>query len=261
MTKSLAMKAIFIISILISLLNAGCATMKGWMGIGGEPVVAKPVSTIITPKFSENQNLMVTSNRQYKRMTKSRLEEESEVHAAAGSMWVGEGQSSYLFSQNKSRKEGDLLNIKIEGSAQKQVETKVSVIKKLLKQLEEQELQQQKAKEADGAGKLAMDGGKPSEGGDKAPPARAPAASGDDKKKDDEAVNIESVPTRIVERMPDGNYRLKGAQPFMIGKREYKVLVTGLVRAEDFNDDGISSNKLLDPQFDVVSLRKKESIQ
>jgi flagellar L-ring protein precursor FlgH len=45
----------------------------------------------------------------------------------------------------------------------------------------------------------------------------------------------------------------------MIGKREYKVIVTGLIRPEDFNDAGIISEKLLDPQYDVVSLRKTKS--
>jgi flagellar L-ring protein precursor FlgH len=257
--RALFFKVLFIVSIFFSLLNTGCATVSGWMGMGKDKPAeeAKATSSSNTPRFSETQNLLAPSNRQYKRMTKSRLEEESEVHAGAGSMWVGEGQSAYLFSQNKSRKEGDLLNVKIEGNAQKQVETKVAVIKKLLKQLEEQKEKENAA--ATDAGKLAMDGGKPTEGNDKAPAARTPAAVADDKKKEDEPINIESVPTRIVERLPDGNYRVKGAQPFMIGKREYRVLVTGLVRAEDFNDDGISSNRLLDSQFDVVSLRKKET--
>ena len=45
----------------------------------------------------------------------------------------------------------------------------------------------------------------------------------------------------------------------MIGKKEYKVIVTGIVRADDFNDEGIDAPKLLDPQFDIVSLRKSRS--
>ena len=64
------------------------------------------------------------------------------------------------------------------------------------------------------------------------------------------------VPTRIVELLKDGNYRVKGDQPFMIGKREYKVIVTGIVRPADFDDAGISAEKLLDPKFDIVSLKR-----
>ena len=67
---------------------------------------------------------------------------------------------------------------------------------------------------------------------------------------------MQAVPTRIVEQLKDGSYRVKGMQPFMIGKREYKVIVTGVVRPEDFDDAGIDSSKLLDSQFDIVSSRK-----
>jgi flagellar L-ring protein precursor FlgH len=67
------------------------------------------------------------------------------------------------------------------------------------------------------------------------------------------------IQTRIVERLPDGNYRIKGQQPFMIGKREYKVIIVGLLRPEDYNDEGINSSKIIDPQYDVVSIRKKET--
>jgi flagellar L-ring protein precursor FlgH len=171
-------------------------------------------------------------------------------------MWVGEGQGAYYFAQNKTRREGDILNVKLDGAAQKQVQTKVTVIKQLLKQLEEEE---QKAKE--------MQNGPPvpalaeGQSGDaaKAQASRAPASEAAKKEEGkDEPIDVQSVPTRIVERMVDGNYRVKGAQPFMIGKREYKVLVTGIIRPEDFNDEGVSSEKLLDPQYDVVSIRRSQ---
>src|SRR5690349_12624094 len=107
------MKNILLFCTIIFLLNSGCATLKGWLGMGQEP--EKVASTITTPKFSETQNLLLPSNRQYKKMTRSRMEEESELQAQAGSTWVMEGQGAYLFSQNKTRREGDLLNIKVEG--------------------------------------------------------------------------------------------------------------------------------------------------
>ena len=231
---------------LAAVMSVGCASLfqNAKETIGLAPTT--PEGDSIT-KFSENPNVLNVANRNYKRMTRQRMEEEAEIHSQAGSMWVNDGQTGYLFAQNKSRREGDLLNVKIEGAAQKQIETKVAVIKKLLKQLEEEELKGQQA------GQKLADGG----AGDakRAPAAAAPAAKPEEK---DEPLSLEAVPTRIVERTPDGNYRVKGQQPFMIGKREYKVIVTGLVRPEDFNDEGIGSGKLLDPQYDVVSIRKKE---
>ncbi len=252
MQKSLFFKALFVLMIALSMVTTGCSTLQKWMGFHDD-ATSKAASADIEEKpaltkFSETPNVMNPSDRQYRKMTRSRMEDESDLGANAGSMWVGEGQGAYLFSQNKSRKEGDLLNVKVEGTAQKQIETKVSVIKKLLKQLEEEELKANQPPQP----ALADNNPNP-----KKPEAdRAPAS--EKKEEKEEPLDIASVPTRITERMPDGNYRIKGAQPFMIGKREYKVIVTGLIRPEDFNDDGVSSAKLLDPQYDVVSIRRSQ---
>jgi len=235
----------------------GCATVKGWFGLGDK----KPDITVESEnavRFSDNNNVPVASAREYKRMTRQRLEEESQVNAQAGSMWVMEGQGAYLFAQNKTRREGDLLNVKVEGTAQQQIDTKVTVIKKLLKQLEDEEKRAKEQSAATSVGGLASNGGGDAQRTPASTSAPTPAPA--EAKKDDkeEAVKIDAVPTRIIEKQADGNYRVKGQQPFMIGKREYKVIVTGIIRPEDFNDEGISSNKLLDPQYDVVSLRRKD---
>jgi flagellar L-ring protein precursor FlgH len=233
----------------------GCSTfksMKSWMGFGPELLVEEAKPQREFTRFSENPQLANPSDRQYRKMNRSRMEEESELHAQAGSMWVMEGQGAYLFAQNKSRREGDLLNVKVEGSGQRQVETKVAVIKKLLKQLEEEELKKNQPP-VESSPNLA---GTSPEAATPAAPAREPASAQVEK---DEPLALDLIPTRIVERTPDGNYRIKGQQPFMIGQREYKVIVTGLVRPEDFNDQGpMSSNNLLDPQFDVVSIRRSQ---
>jgi flagellar L-ring protein FlgH len=203
-------------------------------------------------KYNENPNHGIWGNRQYKKTTKSQLEEDSDLTSSAGSLWVMDGQQSYYFTQNKIRKEGDFLNVKLEGAAFKQVETKVKVIKTLLQELEDQEKESVAPKLAESA--------KPAESKD----IRTPAAVGETKKADGEEdkgelADVGPVQTRIIERLADGNYRIKGQQPFMIGKRDYRVLVVGIVRPEDYNDEGISSSKLIDPQFDVVSIRKKEA--
>jgi len=237
----------FSILITVMLLVSGCATMNEfWTRVTGAPTDA-----VVTPdadggsvRYSENPQMSVPSNRQYKRMTRSRMEEEADLGSQAGSMWVMEGQGAYLFAQNKSRREGDVLNVKLDGPSLKQVETKVNVIKKLLKQLEEQELSNQGGLAASAEGDA-----------NRAPAAAKPEEAKDDAK--EELANIQQISTKLVEKLADGNYRVRGAQPFMIGKREYKVIAAGLVRPEDFNDEGISSTKLIDPQFDVVSIRRK----
>lgn len=243
------MTIVFMVNLILGLLFlCGCANVGGARSVD---LASSDISNsrLANAKFSENPNLPTSSQKHYRRMTKQKIEEDADLSSQAGSMWVMEGQNAYLFSQNKARKEGDLLNIKVEGSAQKQIQTKVAVIKKLVKQLEED------ANKANLATNMQAD-----PGAARAPAgalaATAAAASADDDKA--EMTEIQVIPTRIIERQADGNYRIKGAQPFMIGKREYKVILTGMVRPEDFNDDGISANKLLDPQYDVVNLRRKE---
>ncbi|NUN05956.1 MAG: flagellar basal body L-ring protein FlgH [Bdellovibrio sp.] len=256
------LKVIFVSALsLIVLTTSGCATMKELMASLDSPKnddSATPEAGPSTPKYSDNPNMGVPTDRQYKRMTQNRLEEESDLGASAGSTWVMEGQGAYLFAQNKMRKEGDLLNVKLDGPAMKQVETKVSVIKKLLKQLEEQQLQQQQQELKNSLaqnGEPSRDPASVEAAAKPAAPAVAAAAKPEEKEEGGLG-EVQNIPTRLIEKLADGNYRIKGQQPFMIGKREYKVLVTGLIRPEDFNDQGISSDKLLDPQYDVVSIRK-----
>lgn len=234
---------------------SGCATMNDLLAsLNGEDKVAHLDNIKTAPKYSDNSNMGVPTDRQYKRMNRQRMEEEADLGANAGSTWVMEGQGAYLFAQNKMRTEGDLLNVKLDGPAMKQVETKVSVIKKLLKQLEEQQQQQN----LNNSLASNADSRAPASAG-AAAPAAAAAPPKEEKEEKEDLSDVATVPTRIVEKLPDGNYRIKGQQPFMIGKREYKVLVTGMIRPEDFNDEGITSQKLLDPQYDVVSIRKTKS--
>lgn len=250
--RELLSQFLAIICIMGALSLVGCATAQDlWSQLTGkqEQAVVTKDADGDSVRYSENPQMTVPSNRQYKRMTRSRMEDESDLGAQAGSTWVMEGQGSYLFAQNKARREGDVLNVKLDGPSLKSIETKVSVIKKLLKQLDDQK-------------KAEM--GTPIAGADRGPAAEgaalaaAPAAEkAEDAKADkDELAAIQQVSTKVVERMADGNFRVRGAQPFMIGKREYKVIAAGVVRPEDFNDEGISSAKLLDPQFDVVSIRR-----
>jgi flagellar L-ring protein precursor FlgH len=239
-----------------------------------DPVAEK---TAGMTKFSDNENVRApSSDRQYKRMNRQKIEEDAELRSDAGSLWVMEGQGAYLFSQNRMRIAGDLLNVKIEGSPKSQLQTKVRVIARLLDRLEnpsrglahqnQQQNQQQNpaatpAPNAQGKQPAAQAGSAPA-GADGQTGTEAPVVSapGPEPKPFDAPFPVQMVPTRVVEQLRDGSYRVRGMQPFMIGKREYKVIVTGVIRPEDFDDDGVDASRLLDPQFDIVSSRKGASM-
>ena len=254
------------IFIVFSFSQTGCASfnrnLKAWLG-GGSPSVENPKQASNQTKFSETADISPRVKRQYKRTTKESLAEESALDSKAGSLWVMEGQGAYLFSQNIMRLVGDPLAVTLEGDPKDQLQSKANVIKKLLAKIEERQkarLRGPASEEVEDADKdkdkdktAAKDGEKdkkPKAGANAATPPTSETAA-------DLAVKI--VPTRIVERTLEGNYRVKGSQPFMIGPREYKIIVTGIVRAEDFNEDGISATKLLDPKFDIVTARKTEA--
>lgn len=248
-------------------------------------------------RYSKEPNLAPISDREYRKMTRQRMEDESDLQAGAGSLWVMEGQTSYLFAQNKQRRTGDPTQIKIEGPALKQLEMKVTSIQDLLSQLEEQkkqaELEQKriedqknkaqqdklrlaaikeekaKIKESKLAGKDATDEQiqkMAEENVNKRMPSSTmenskdkQAANVEKKEEKPDLKDIEFIPSRIIEKTPDGFYRITGQQTLTIKKRPYKVIATGLVRAEDYDDQAISSSKMFDAQYDILHIKKVES--
>ncbi len=230
-------------------LTTGCASIEKWLH--GD---RQPASDAGPARFSEQDNMRVNTDRKYRRMNRQRMEDESDLGANSGSLWVMEGQGAYLFSQNQMRMVGDLLNVKLEGGAKNQLQTKSRVIAKLLDRLENPRRLASAAGAAPGAPATPADPTAAAGG-----PAPASVVAAPEPAKTD-PLSVQTVPTRIVEQLKDGSYRVHGTQPFMIGKREYKVIVSGIVRPQDFNDEGLISDKLLDPQFDIVSSRKGASM-
>ncbi len=231
-------------------------------------------------KFSDINNMAPPSDRQYKRMTRQKMEEESALFDSAGSLWKMDGQSSFLFAENKHRRPGDPTAIKVEGSALKLIESKVAVIQDLLAQLEEQKkkFEEEAVKSEEEKSRLAIAeeekklreeqmalSGLPPLNADQfyapepAPPKREPAAVKPVVVAKEEKVDLKEldmIPSKIVEKLEDGIYRIRGQQFLTIKKKPYKVIATALIRAEDFNDLNVSSNKLLDAQYDVIHVKR-----
>ncbi len=252
--------------------------------------VAAPSEEEGMTTYSDMNNMAPPSDRQYKRMTRQKMEEDSSLNSSAGSLWNMEGQTSYLFAENKHRREGDATSIKLEGAALKSIENKAYVISDLLIKLEEQkrisddeskkaaeqkqrlaQLEAEKKLRAEriAKGEIVVDpldeaaANQEEEAALEAArqPANVPGAIGATKNKNatDDKIDfkeVENIPVRIVERRADNTYRVRGQQFLTIKKRPYKVIATALIRAEDFKDDGISSNKLLEAQYDVVHMKR-----
>ncbi len=287
--------------ILLSLLVQGCATTDEDLVKLEKELAAVPVAVAPPPvaqpeaeaedeepiaRYSEMNNMAPPSDRQYKRMTRKKMEEESELYSSAGSLWKMEGQTSYLFAENKHRREGDPTIIKMEGAALKLIENKVAVVQDLLKQLENQKLraeedsikaetekmrlaqiEEEKILRAQkiARGEIVIDpmeeqmkdlsGPSAKAAADTRKPAGTVAGKAEKEEKID-LKDIESIPSRIVEKMSGDTYRIRGQQYLTIKRKPYKVIATALIRAEDFKDGGVSSSKLLEAQYDLIHIKR-----
>jgi flagellar L-ring protein FlgH len=229
-----------IILLLTTVLSmAGCAsfgqTLKSFLGGDDKVTTKKVANTKTVGKVDKSKN--------YQRTNHETLQEKSKLGAESGSLWIERGQGSYLFTQNTNRLIGDLVNVEIDGQPKKQIETKVAVIQNLIDKIKAQNEERNLA---------SQNQGKAAAGAPVKAKAAAPAATKDATQKFD----VKTVPSRITQITKDGSYIVDGEQAFMIGKREYKLMVSGIVRQEDFDDQGISAETLLDPKFDIVTSRK-----
>lgn len=234
---------IFII-FMFCILNTACSNFGRKMKslVSGKPY-QENVAVNNRKSFNKNGNYGVEgAPRNYRRMTRDKLEAENQIASNTGSLWIMEGQSAYLFSQNKRRLVGDIINVGIEDQANKQLQTKVNVVSRLMKDKEDAYRRKLAAASSKQKSKTA------------APPVAAPKDKKDDK---ESKFNVKEVPTNIVETFPNGSFRVRGSRSFMIGKKEYKVIVTGVIRPEDLADNRIGSNKMLDPKFDIVSPKRR----
>jgi flagellar L-ring protein precursor FlgH len=233
----------------------GCASfghkLKSFLGGEDTAKAAPQAEKSDLTKYSDNPELPPGVRRQYKRTTKESLANESALDQKSGSLWVMEGQGAYLFAQNVMRLIGDPIGVQIEGEPKEQLQAKADVLRDLINKINERQAARQRALAAENGDEKPKDAKD-----DKDKEKDKDKKTADNKAQEQKAdFNVKIVPTRIIERTVEGNYRVKGSQPFLIGQREFKVIVTGVVRAEEFSDDGIPASKLLDPKFDIVSVK------
>jgi flagellar basal body L-ring protein FlgH len=272
-------------SLLLLLLSFSCVNCSTLSGLFSRRSGPKIEPTVETPPPAQAE----------KRTTRKSIEEESMLGEGTGSLWSGRGQASYLFVNNNQRLLGDLLNVNVDGYPKEQIQMKVNTIAKLLAQILNDQKQEIKLKEEEiqkknapppvpapaapaapgapadvkqrGLASVASTAAKAPE----APPAMSPENEKQLRKIEEESQEIadmskakefpiRSVPTRVMDVQKDGTYRVAGERAFMIGKREYKLKIAGYVKAEDFDDKGISAEVLMEPTFDITSDKKVEDL-
>ena len=244
---------LFLFLFFLSLLTNCASVGEQWKSfLDGKAGNTQPQAAPKPLTYSEQNNLEPSIYRHYHRTTNADLQNAAHLESSAGSLWVMQGQGAYLFSQNVVRMVGDPIAVKLNGDPVAQLTAKANVIAKLLAQLEARRRMADGMMRAPASQPNAKPPQNPQANNGAAAPNTTTAQSN---------FNVKMVPTRVVERLTDGDYRVRGMEPFLIGQRQYKVIVSGIVRAEDFNDQGIDATRLLDSKFDIVSAKGAEMRQ
>lgn len=270
--------------VLLLVFTSGCSSLSGLF------------QRTEKPKEVKEEAVKAPVDNTPKRTTRQSLEDESQFGEQAGSLWVGRGQSSYLFANNNHHFVGDLINITIDGYPKEQIQTKAKVISKLLAEIlmeekeglneEQQKLENEQklyirqpasVKKEENTGKKKLKRKRSNKQEVKSAEesakklAEIKALQKQNQKRltklneEDEEIQklkgggefpIKMVPARVKEVYRNGNYYVRGTKPFMIGRREYRLLIEGMIRPEDYSETGISAEKLLDPTFDIISEKK-----
>lgn len=236
--------------------STGCASLRNMVKskAGTSKKVSKKTKTSRrATSFKNTPNFQVSNiPRQYRRMTNKQFEKEARIQPNEGSLWVMEGQESYLFTQNQRRLMGDVVNVGLDGQARSELEIKARSIEELLRKKQEKiDAAKKRRLRAPAAGNRAPAGQQAQNPGTPGAGPTVPVQTLQ-KKESSSPFNVDMVQTRIIEQFPDGSYRVKGSRSFMIGKKEFRVLVTGVAKGSDIQGDQVNSTKLLDPKFDIV---------
>ena len=253
-------------------MSTACASLgQKWKAlVSGSPQTPPPGAHSLdstSPSFSSQPNMMVGKERKYKRVTKDNFSDDQGLQDSSGSLWRKEGQGSYLFSQNNLRVIGDIVNVNVEGKTAENLDTKLKIIKQALARLEApppRPLQGSGNRQpANNSAKSDTNKTPANNAVAQVPPEVAPptdqngtTASGGDHTKEQDKMKFEPVPCRIVEKNTDGSYRVKGQQTVYVGRHEYRLVVTGILQADDISDGAIASGKLLDSKFDLLASNK-----
>ncbi|OFZ02104.1 MAG: hypothetical protein A2Z97_05800 [Bdellovibrionales bacterium GWB1_52_6] len=205
---------------------------------------------------------------QFKNGSRARRADFIDESTNEGSLWAPEGQTNYYFSKNKIRSVGDIITVTLDEQIVKDLATEVK--RTLIKQEAQVELgiaQQRLLAQRQGTGTAV----ETTQGGQ----ARAGAESQNDtvvaKSKDNDelpeatfmdidlggALEIkanDTVLAEVVERYPNGNYKIRGTKKVLYKNGAPRLLtVVAIAKGSDISEeDVVNSGKLYEYRLEAV---------
>ena len=188
---------------------------------------------------------MVGQDRKYKRVTKDNFsDDQASSKKMPGSLWRKEGQGSYLFAQNNLRMIGDIVSVQVEGKAAENLTDQTDDDQTRPCKLEPPIVR--KIASVPSPGVPRPENKEAKADANQAGNQQAPENAQEEKTEENTREQIgkfDDVPCRIIEKNVDGSYRIKGQSPVYVGRREYRLIVTGIVRPEELAMDAIGSGE------------------
>lgn len=212
------------------------------------------------PSYQENPNLAPAIKRQYQDGG-NRVTREDFIDRAPneGSLWASNGQTNYLFTKNRVRSVGDLITLTVEQPLIKDIATE------LKKNLTGPEME---LEVADAQKKIIQDAVKSKAG---TGTARAPAKAEGEKTEEAEAPAVreatpsdvdltptlginagESMMVEILERFPNGNYKIRGTKRVPYRGSTRLMTLVGVAKGSDIDDaETVASGKLYEYRLKI----------
>jgi flagellar L-ring protein precursor FlgH len=218
-----------------------------------------------SPAFSNSPNMDPPTKRLYKNGNRATRADFVDSSQNEGSLWASDGQTNYYFTKNKIRGVGDIISVKMENLFIKDVGSEIQ--RTLSSDERNAELQSAQIRMAGGAPAAAA----PTPAASGAPDAQAaasptgggptPASVGGanptdkdiDLTKSIDVKDGDPVMAEIVERYPNGNYKIRGSKKVMYKNGPPRmVTVVGVARGTDIaEDDTIPSGKLYEYRLEA----------
>ena len=213
------------------------------------------------PSYRTNPNMAGAGQRNYKsasgRASRSDFVDESQ---SEGSLWASDGQTNYYFTKNKVRGKGDIVTVKLENDMVRDFGMEIRRTLSMSEKTKELSLAQNRIRtelfnkdaEKEKAGAVSAAERKPAAKDD----IEVPTASFSDidVTKSLELKENDTVLSEIVERYPNGNYKIRGTKKVAYKNGSPRLMtMIAVVRSADIGeDDVVSSGKLYEYRLEAL---------
>lgn len=210
-----------------------------------------------TPTYSENPNVLPSGAGSYRNGFRATRADFIDDKPSEGSLWSSSGQTNYYVTKNKMRSVGDIVSINVEDPLLKDIASEIK--RGLVAPEQDQEIavaQEKLRRQAYGIKDDAPPGAAPeaarapasAKPGEEVAEVQVPTATAND-------VNVansielktgDSLMAEIVERFPNGNYRLRGVKRVVYKYGPPRlVTIVGIAKSSDISDeDVLNSGKI-----------------